>query len=230
MGANNSKAGSAIAINTHDDQPHKQNQQLEVKDVDHHRPNDAVPLSIGFVDPEGMMHVCVPRNTAIPTKKFEVAIITQTDNQQSISFTFYQGQRSKASDNKFLNKLVFYDIPPAPRGGRKFTLSLDVDIDGNLNASVEDKETGQKITSQKSLILLPAEEVEKMVREGEKHALEDKEYVERMRIVRSMVDHSALLREIMAAGDYSKKVRDRVKDIALEMMDEFKEKVKALDS
>ncbi|CAL1363510.1 unnamed protein product [Linum trigynum] len=207
MGANNSKAGSAIAINTHDDQPHKQNHQLEVKDVDHHRPNDAVPLSIGFVNAEGIMHVCIPKNTAIPTKKFKMAITTQLDNQKNISFTFYQGQRSKASDN-----------------------NLDVDIDGNLNASVEDKETGQKIMSQKSLILLPAEEVEKMVREGEKHALEDKEYVERMRIVRSMVDHSALLREIMAAGDYSKKVRDRVKDIALELLDEFKEKVKALDS
>ncbi|CAL1363512.1 unnamed protein product [Linum trigynum] len=124
--------------------------------------------------------------------------------------------------------MVFLLLPEVV--GSLITLSLDVDIDGNLNASVEDKETGQKIMSQKSLILLPAEEVEKMVREGEKHALEDKEYVERMRIVRSMVDHSALLREIMAAGDYSKKVRDRVKDIALELLDEFKEKVKALDS
>ncbi len=135
---------------------------------------DVTPLSLGVETQGGVMTVMIPRNTTIPTKKTEV-FTTAADNQTSVEIHVLQGERPLAKDNKSLGKFHLMGIPPAPRGVPQIEVTFDIDANGILNVSARDRATGkeQKITITGSSGL-SKEEIDKMVKEAEAHAEEDK--------------------------------------------------------
>ena len=139
---------------------------------------DVTPLSLGVETQGGVMTVMIPRNTTIPTKKTEV-FTTAADNQTSVEIHVLQGERPLAKDNKSLGKFHLMGIPPAPRGVPQIEVTFDIDANGILNVSARDRATGkeQKITITGSSGL-SKEEIDKMVKEAEAHAEEDKRRAE----------------------------------------------------
>jgi molecular chaperone DnaK len=135
---------------------------------------DATPLSLGVETLGGVMTVLIPRNTTIPHSKSET-FSTAADNQNSVTINVLQGEREFAKDNRLLGRFDLSDIPPAPRGMPQIEVTFDVDANGILNVRAKDKGTGKenKVTIQGSTGL-SKEEIEKMKREAESHAAEDK--------------------------------------------------------
>ncbi len=135
---------------------------------------DVTPLSLGVETQGGVMTVMIPRNTTIPTRKTEV-FTTAADNQTSVEIHVLQGERPLAKDNKSLGKFHLIGIPPAPRGVPQIEVTFDIDANGILNVSARDRATGkeQKITITGSSGL-SKEEIDRMVKEAEAHAEEDK--------------------------------------------------------
>ncbi|GAP61857.1 molecular chaperone DnaK [Ardenticatena maritima] len=150
----------------------------EVKDV---LLLDVTPLSLGVETLGGVMTVLIPRNTTIPTRKCEI-FSTAEDNQTAVDIHVLQGERPLAKDNMTLGRFRLEGIPPAPRGVPQIEVCFDIDANGILHVSAKDKATGkeQSITITASTNL-SKEEVERLVREAELHAEEDrrrKEYIE----------------------------------------------------
>ena len=143
----------------------------EVKDV---LLLDVTPLSLGVETLGGVMTVLIPRNTTIPTSKKEV-FSTAADSQTSVQIHVLQGEREFAKDNRTLDRLELAGIAPAPRGVPQIEVEFALDANGILNVSATDKGTGksQKIEIRGSSGL-SSEEIDKMKREAESHASEDK--------------------------------------------------------
>jgi len=143
----------------------------EVKDV---LLLDVTPLTLGIETLGGVRTPLINRNTTIPTSKSET-FSTAADNQPAVEINVLQGEREMAADNKTLGKFVLDGIPPAPRGVPQVEVTFDIDANGILNVSAKDKATSkeQKITITGSTGL-DKEEVEKMTKEAEAHAEEDK--------------------------------------------------------
>jgi molecular chaperone DnaK len=135
---------------------------------------DVTPLSLGIETLGGVMTTLIPRNTTIPTKKSEV-FSTAADGQTSVEVHVMQGERPMARDNRTLGKFHLDGLPPAPRGVPQIEVSFDIDANGIVNVQAKDKGTGkeQKITITSSSGL-SKEEVDKMMRDAESHASEDK--------------------------------------------------------
>jgi len=144
----------------------------EVKDV---LLIDVTPLSLGIETLGGVCTKIIERNTSIPTTKSQV-FSTAADNQSSVEIHVLQGEREMAAGNKTLGKFVLSDIPPAPRGVPQIEVTFDIDANGIVNVSAKDKGTGreQKITIQSSSGM-SKEDIDRMVKEAESHAKEDKE-------------------------------------------------------
>ena len=143
----------------------------EVKDV---LLLDVTPLSLGIETLGGVCTKIIERNTTIPTQKSQV-FSTAADNQSSVEIHVLQGEREMAAGNKTLGRFVLSDIPPAPRGVPQIEVTFDIDANGIVNVSARDKGTGreQKITIQSSSGM-SKEDIDKMVKEAEKNAAEDK--------------------------------------------------------
>jgi molecular chaperone DnaK len=143
----------------------------EVKDV---LLLDVTPLTLGVETLGGVMTPLIPRNTTIPTSKSEI-FTTATDNQSQVEIHVLQGERPMASENKSLGRFILDGILPAPRGVPQIEVTFDIDANGILNVSARDKGTGreQRIVIQPSSGLTK-EEIERMVREAELHAEEDR--------------------------------------------------------
>jgi len=143
----------------------------EVKDV---LLLDVTPLTLGIETLGGVMTPLIPRNTTIPTSKTEI-FTTATDNQPSVEIHVLQGERPMAAENKSIGRFVLDGILPAPRGVPQIEVTFDIDANGILNVSARDKATGreQKITITASSGL-SKEDVERMVKEAELHAEEDR--------------------------------------------------------
>jgi molecular chaperone DnaK len=143
----------------------------EVKDV---LLLDVTPLSLGVETLGGVMTKLIERNTTIPTKKTEV-FSTASDNQPGVEVHVLQGERPMAQDNRTLGKFQLSGIPPAPRGMPQIEVTFDIDANGIVNVSAKDRATGRSqaitITSSSGL---NKDEVEKMVREAQSHAEDDK--------------------------------------------------------
>lgn len=139
---------------------------------------DVTPLSLGIETLGGVFTRLIDRNTTIPTKKSQV-FSTAEDNQSAVTIRVYQGEREIASQNKILGQFNLESIPPAPRGMPQIEVAFDIDANGIVNVSAKDKATNkeQQITIQASGGLND-EEIEKMMKDAEEHAEEDKKLKE----------------------------------------------------
>jgi len=135
---------------------------------------DVTPLSLGIETAGGVFTKMIERNTTIPTSKSQI-FTTYADNQTSVEIHVLQGERAMAADNKTLGRFILSDIPPAPRGVPQIEVTFDIDANGIVNVSAVDKGTGrsQKITITSSSGLTP-EEIERMRKEAEQYAEEDR--------------------------------------------------------
>jgi molecular chaperone DnaK len=135
---------------------------------------DVTPLSLGIETLGGVFTRMIDRNTTIPTKKSQV-FSTAEDNQNAVTIRVFQGEREMAADNKILGQFDLVGIPPAPRGVPQVEVTFDIDANGIVNVSAKDKGTGkeQQIRIQASGGLADSD-IEKMVREAEQFAEEDK--------------------------------------------------------
>ncbi len=135
---------------------------------------DVTPLSLGIETLGGVMTKLIERNTTIPTKKSEI-FTTATDNQTAVTVKVLQGEREMAGDNRLLGIFNLEGLPPAPRGVPQVEVSFDIDANGILHVSAKDLGTGkeQKIRIE-AASTLSKEEVEKLVKEAQSHATEDK--------------------------------------------------------
>jgi molecular chaperone DnaK len=144
----------------------------EVKDV---LLLDVTPLSLGIETLGGVMTTLIQRNTTIPTRKSEI-FSTATDNQTSVEVHVLQGERQFARDNRTLGRFHLVGLPPAPRGVPQIEVAFDIDANGIVNVAAKDVATGkeQKITISASSGL-NKDEVDRMVKDAEAHAAEDKD-------------------------------------------------------
>ena len=165
---------------------------------------DVTPLSLGIETLGGVMTKLIQKNTTIPTKASQV-FSTADDNQNAVTIHVLQGEREMASGNKSLGQFNLSDIPPAPRGMPQIEVTFDIDANGILHVSAKDKATGKenKIKIQASSGLTE-EEIQRMVKDAELHAEEDKKLME---LVAARNQLEALIHSVKKSlGEYGDKI------------------------
>jgi L1 cell adhesion molecule like protein len=142
---------------------------------------DVTPLSLGIETAGEQMTVLVPRNSKIPIRKTEM-FTTYSDNQTAVEIKVYEGERARTRDNNLLGTFMLTGIPPAPRGVPKIEVSFDIDANGILNVTAEEKAKGLKntITIKNEKGRLSQEEIKRMIEEAERQKEEDEKFRQRL--------------------------------------------------
>jgi molecular chaperone DnaK len=202
----------------------------EVKDV---LLLDVTPLSLGIETLGGVMTKLIEKNTTIPTNASQV-FSTADDNQTAVTVHVLQGEREIASANKSLGRFDLSDIPPSPRGMPQIEVSFDLDANGILNVSAKDKATGKA----QSIVIkassgLSEEEIEKMVKDAEAHADEDKKF-HALADARNQADNlihatNKSLKELgdKVEADEKEKIEAAIKDLEAVMRNDDKDEIEA---
>ncbi|GAB2484053.1 molecular chaperone DnaK [Luteococcus sediminum] len=197
----------------------------EVKDV---LLLDVTPLSLGLETKGGVMTKIIERNTTIPTKRSEI-FTTAEDNQPSVMVQVYQGEREFARDNKSLGNFELTGLMPAPRGVPQVEVTFDIDANGIVHVSAKDKATGKEqsmtVTGGSAL---GKEDIDRMVRDAEAHAEEDRKRREAVEM-RNEADALAFRTEKLLA-DNAENIGDEVKAPVVEALDKLKEALKGTDN
>ena len=185
---------------------------------------DVTPLTLGIETMGGVRTPLIEKNSTIPTKKSQV-FSTAEDNQPAVTVHVLQGEREMASGNKSLGRFDLTDIPPAPRGTPQIEVTFDIDANGILNVSAKDKATGKE----QSIVIkgssgLSDEEIEKMKKDAEVHADEDrkaKELVDAKNQAEAMIHASE--KSIKDLGDKADKSEvDKVNDAVSKLKETLK--------
>merc|ERR1711916_27879 len=175
---------------------------------------DVAPLSLGIETVGGVMSVIIPRNTMKPTKKSQV-FSTYQDNQDKVTIKIYEGERSMTKDNRLLGQFDLSGIPPAPRGTPQIEVTFSIDVDGIMHVAAADKATGSAedltITRDASSAL-SEEEIERMVREAEEFAEEDKLAKERIEGRNKLEGYAYQLKNLVGNEEKSASISDEDKE------------------
>ncbi len=180
---------------------------------------DVTPLSLGIETLGGVFTKLIERNTTIPTRKSQI-FSTAEDNQTAVSIHVLQGEREMASQNRTLGRFELVGIPPAPRGIPQIEVTFDIDANGIVHVSAKDQGTGKEQSIRiESSSGLNEEEIQKMVKDAEQHAEEDRKAREAAEVV-NQGDSAAyqaerIVRENQEAGDAT--ARERLQDAAAQL-------------